>query len=156
MALISQTPERLQYSQFPAVLATLCVALFSLFWFLALAVDTGLKPLHYTLFNFLLIAILALQKYHRLEISAAKSEYRLLSIGLLSGLQRWRGDLDEITGLHMEPGFGGVKGSGGRLLLQRADKPSLILSSTDILPGAHRELEQAATTIENWITQTRG
>lgn len=155
MARISQSPERLQYTQFPAVLATLCVALFCLFWFLALAVDTGLKPLHYTLFNFLLIAILALQKYHRLECSAAKSQYKLLSVGLLSGVQRWRGDLHEISGLHMEPGFGGVKGSGGRLLLQRNDKPALILSSTDILPGAHRELEDAATTIENWLTQRR-
>ncbi|HSG03558.1 MAG TPA: hypothetical protein VLA39_07470 [Marinobacterium sp.] len=156
MARISETTEHLQYSQFPAVLATLCSVLFLLFWFLALAVDTGLKPLHYTLFNFLLIAILALQKYHRLECSAVSSEYRLLSVGLLSGVQRWQGDLDEISGLYVEPGFGGVRGSGGRLLLQRTEKQALILSSADIVPGAHGELELAANRIEKWLTQTRG
>lgn len=156
MARISESDQRLQYSQFPAVLASLCVALFGLFWFLALAVETSLKPLHYTLFNFLLIAILALQKYHRLEISSNKRAYKLMSIGLLSGVQRWQGSIDEITGLHVEPGFGGVKGNGGRLLLQRSDQPALILSSTDILPGAHRDMESAAKQIENWLDKKRG
>jgi len=156
MARISESHQRLSYSQFPAVLASLCVTLFGLFWFLALAVETSLKPLHYTLFNFLLIAILALQKYHHLEIDAEESRYKLLSIGMLSGVQRWQGSLDELIGLHVEPGFGGVKGSGGRLLLQRSDQPALILSSTDILPGAHREMESAAKQIESWLDNKRG
>lgn len=153
MTNISLSARHLAYSQFPSVLAGVCVALFVLFWFLALGVETGLKPLHYTLFNFLLIAILALQKYHRLQLDAERMEYRLLSIGLLSGIQRWSGELNEISGLHMEPGFGGVKGSGGRLLLQRYEQPALILSSTDILPGAHAELEGVAKTIEGWLAK---
>ena len=154
--MISEKPDKLQYQQFPWVLATLCVLLFGLFWFLALAVETGLKPLHYTLFNFLLIAILALQKYHRLELSRKTGEYRLMSIGLLSGLKRWSGSLGEISGLHMEPGFGGVKGSGGRLLLQRFDQPSLVLSSADILPGGRHQLELIAEKIEKWLSQKKG
>ena len=154
--MLVEKQNQLEYQQFPVVLALLCVVLFSLFWFLALAVETGLKPLHFTLFNFLLIAILALQKYHRLQLDTNKGEYRLLSIGLLSGVKRWSGALSEISGLQMEPGFGGVKGSGGRLLLQRYEQPALILSSTDILPGAHRQLAAAAQNIEAWINQHQG
>lgn len=154
--MLVEKQNQLEYQQFPVVLALLCVVLFGVFWFLALAVETGLKPLHFTLFNFLLIAILALQKYHRLQLDTDKSEYRLLSIGLLSGINRWSGALDEISGLQMEPGFGGVKGSGGRLLLQRYEQPALILSSTDILPGAHRKLATVAQNIETWINQHQG
>lgn len=154
--MLVEKQNQLEYQQFPVVLALLCVVLFALFWFLALAVETGLKPLHFTLFNFLLIAIFALQKYHRLQLDADKGTYRLLSIGLLSGINRWSGPLEEISGLQMEPGFGGVKGSGGRLLLQRFEQPALILSSTDILPGAHRQLAAVAQKIETWINQHQG
>lgn len=154
--MLVEKQNQLEYQQFPVVLALLCVFLFALFWFLALAVETGLKPLHFTLFNFLLIAIFALQKYHRLQLDANKGTYRLLSIGLLSGINRWSGALEEISGLQMEPGFGGVKGSGGRLLLQRFEQPALILSSTDILPGAHRQLAAVAQKIETWINQHQG
>lgn len=154
--MLVEKQNQLEYQQFPVVLALLCVGLFALFWFLALAVETGLKPLHFTLFNFLLIAILALQKYHRLQLDTDKGTYRLLSIGLLSGINRWSGALEEISGLQMEPGFGGVKGSGGRLLLQRFEQPALILSSTDILPGAHRQLAAVAQKIETWIHQHQG
>ena len=66
--MLVEKQNKLEYEQFPLVLALLCVGLFALFWFLALAVETGLKPLQFTLFNFLLIAILALQKYHRLQL----------------------------------------------------------------------------------------
>ena len=156
MARISQTQNQINYSQFPWVLASLCSALFLLFWILALSVDTGLKPLHYTLFNFFLVAILALQKYHRLELNALKQRYRLTSIGLLSGVRRWQGELDEVTSLYVEPGFGGVKGSGGRLLMKRAEQTPLILSSTDILPGDHKKLEDAAILIDQWIKNNRG
>lgn len=156
MQIINEEIERLEYRQFPVVLALLCIGLFVLFWFLALVIETGLKPLHYTLFNFLLVAILALQKYHRLEISAVSGEYRLVSIGLLSGVKHWSGSIDEVSGLYMEPGFGGVKGSGGRLLLQRHDQPALVLSSTDILPGSSRQLKSVATTIEKWLSQQKG
>lgn len=154
--MLKREKSRLEYQQFPLVLASLCLGLFALFWFLALAVETGLKPLHYTLFNFLLVAILALQKYHRLELDLESQEYRLMSIGLLSGLRRWTGNLTQISGLYMEPGFGGVKGSGGRLLLQRYEQPALTLSSTDILPGAHRQLQGVAETIESWLNQHKG
>ena len=156
MRMLVEKQNQLEYQQFPVVLALLCIGLFGLFWFLALAVETGLKPLHFTLFNFLLIAILALQKYHRLRLDTDKGVYHLLSIGLLSGINRWSGSLDEISGLQMEPGFGGVKGSGGRLLLQRYEQPALILSSTDILPGAHRQLAAVAQNIETWINQHQG
>jgi len=156
MRRLRQNQKSLEYQQFPLVLASLCVLLFGLFWFFALGVETSLKPLHYTLFNFLLVAILALQKYHRLELDPITQEYRLMSIGLLSGVRRWQGSFDEITGFLMEPGFGGVKGNGGRLLMQRQDQPALILSSTDILPGAHRQLKTAAETIESWLKQHKG
>lgn len=155
MARISQTRNQFNYSQFPFVIASLCSGLFLLFWVLALSVDTGLKPLHYTLFNFFLVAILALQKYHRLELDSAKQRYRLTSVGLLSGVRRWQGGLEEVMSLYVEPGFGGVKGSGGRLLMKRAEQTPLILSSTDILPGAHKELEDAATRIDQWIKERR-
>lgn len=152
---VSEYKQQLRYSQFPWVLASLCCGLFLLFWVLALAVDSGLKPLHYTLFNFFLIAILALQKYHRLELDGIKQQYQLTSIGLLSGVRRWQGSLDDVSGLHIEPGFGGVKGSGGRLLLKRVEQTPLILSSTDILPGSHKELEGVAITIEQWLADNK-
>lgn len=140
---------------FPVALSTLLLILFGISWVLAVADVTPLKPIHYTLFNFLLIALVALQKYRRFEMDSATQSFKLISIGLLSGKQEFEGELSSITNLKVEPGIGGVIGNGGRLIMLLKGAAPLVLCNKDILPGSHNKLERIAEDIKTWLSDHR-
>lgn len=140
---------------FPVALSTLLLILFGISWVLAVTDVTPLKPIHYTLFNFLLIALFALQKYRRFEMDEATQSFKLISIGLLSGKQEFEGELSSITNLKVEPGIGGVSGNGGRLIILLKGADPLVLCNKDILPGSHSKLERIAEDIKIWLSAHR-
>lgn len=140
---------------FPVALSALLLILFGISWVLAVSDATALKPIHYTLFNFLLIALFALQKYRRFEMDEATQSFKLISIGVLSGKQELEGELSSITNLKVEPGIGGVSGNGGRLIILLKGTDPLVLCNKDILPGSHSKLERIAEDIKIWLEAHR-
>lgn len=140
---------------FPVALSALLLVLFGISWFLAVSDLTSLKPIHYTLFNFLLIALFALQKYRRFEMNEETQSFKLISIGLLSGKQEFEGELSSIINLKVESGIGGVSGNGGRLMIALKGAEPLVLCNKDILPGSHSKLKRIAEDIKTWLSTHR-
>lgn len=140
---------------FPVALSILLLVLFGLAWVLALSDSTPFKPVHYTLFNFLLVALFALQKYRRLEMNTLTQQLRLVSFGLLSGRDSVELDLSAITQVKVEPGIGGISGQSGQLLLCLRDRQPLVLSNTDLLPGSHKKLLKIRDEIDAWLAENR-